>query len=225
MSLSWSVRRGSCMRYGRRRPIWRSGEARWRTRCASPPPSPSAACISARRFIPFLADHPEIELTLDLDDRRVDASSDGYDAIIRHGLIADLATGCLETRSQPSASRRIAGLSRAQRHAGLAGGPRRSPRIILHQPRRCRLAFPGAGRRRRYQGKLALGINNGDVCRDAAIAGLGIALLPAFVAGPAVNSGHLVEIDVGSRPEAEFIFMAHPEGRNPRQSCAPSPIT
>ena len=29
---------------------------------------------------PFLAEHPEIELTLDIDDRRVDASSDGYDA-------------------------------------------------------------------------------------------------------------------------------------------------
>jgi len=38
---------------------------------------------------PFLADHPGIELTLDLDDRRVDAASEGYDAIIRHGLIAD----------------------------------------------------------------------------------------------------------------------------------------
>ena len=34
---------------------------------------------------PFLARHPEIELTLDLDDRRVDAAADGYDAVIRHG--------------------------------------------------------------------------------------------------------------------------------------------
>src|ERR1700712_386632 len=38
---------------------------------------------------PFLADHPDIELSLDLDDRRVDAASDGYDAILRHGAIAD----------------------------------------------------------------------------------------------------------------------------------------
>ncbi|MBB4385039.1 DNA-binding transcriptional LysR family regulator [Rhizobium leguminosarum] len=38
---------------------------------------------------PFLAEHPEIELTLDIDDRRVDAASDGYDAIIRNGPIAD----------------------------------------------------------------------------------------------------------------------------------------
>lgn len=51
--------------------------------------------------------------------------------------------------------------------------------------------------------------------RDAAIAGLGIALLPAFIAGPAIREGRLAEIDVGHRPEVEFIYMAHPEGRNP----------
>ena len=62
---------------------------------------------------------------------------------------------------------------------------------------------------------LALGVNNGDVMRDAAIAGLGLALLPAFIAAPAVRDGLLVEIDVGVRPFAEFITMAHSEGRHP----------
>src|SRR6267142_2149513 len=38
---------------------------------------------------PFLAQNPELELTLDLDDRRVDAAADGYDAVVRHGPIAD----------------------------------------------------------------------------------------------------------------------------------------
>ncbi|NKF30749.1 LysR family transcriptional regulator, partial [Pseudomonas sp. BGM005] len=38
---------------------------------------------------PFLARHPDIHLTLDIDDRRVDAASDGYDAIIRNGPLAD----------------------------------------------------------------------------------------------------------------------------------------
>lgn len=38
---------------------------------------------------PFLAKHPEIELTLDLDDRRVHAASESYDAVLRHGPIAD----------------------------------------------------------------------------------------------------------------------------------------
>ena len=31
----------------------------------------------------------------------------------------------------------------------------------------------------------------------------------------AISEGKLVEIDVGYKPEAEFIYMAHPEGRNP----------
>ncbi len=61
--------------------------------------------------------------------------------------------------------------------------------------------------------RLALGMNNGDMMHDAAVAGLGIALLPAFIAGPAVREGQLREIDVGLRPEPEFIYMAHPEGR------------
>src|SRR5271165_6294211 len=38
---------------------------------------------------PFLVAHPQISLTLDLDDRRVDAAADGYDAVIRHGPIVD----------------------------------------------------------------------------------------------------------------------------------------
>ena len=38
---------------------------------------------------PFLAKHPGIELTLDLDDRRVDVSAEGYDAVVRHGPLLD----------------------------------------------------------------------------------------------------------------------------------------
>src|SRR3954471_21475474 len=38
---------------------------------------------------PFLGENPGIELTLDLDDRFVDAAAGGYDAVIRHGPIRD----------------------------------------------------------------------------------------------------------------------------------------
>jgi DNA-binding transcriptional LysR family regulator len=37
----------------------------------------------------FLDKYPDIQLTLDLNDRRVDATSDGFDAIIRNGPIVD----------------------------------------------------------------------------------------------------------------------------------------
>jgi DNA-binding transcriptional LysR family regulator len=164
---------------------------------------------------PFLAEHPEIELTLDLDDRRVDAASDGYDAIIRHGLIADsrlvawkLARSRRLLVASPDYLRRHgkpASLSDLEDHRG----------IFYTNRGVADWRFEGPDGAVIIRAKLALGVNNGDILHDAAVSGLGIALLPAFIAGPSVREGRLVEIDVGYRPEPEFIFMAHPEGRNP----------
>ena len=58
-------------------------------------------------------------------------------------------------------------------------------------------------------------VNNGDMMRDAAIAGLGIGLLPLFIAGPDIHAGNLKVVDVGVRPTPELIYLAHPEGRRP----------
>ncbi|WP_027669297.1 LysR family transcriptional regulator [Rhizobium leguminosarum] len=164
---------------------------------------------------PFLAEHPEIELTLDIDDRRVDAASDGYDAIIRNGPIADsrlVAWKLAQSRRLLCASPDY--LARQGIPSSLAD--LNSHRGIFYTNRGVadwRFQTPDGAIV--VRAKLALGINNGDMLRDAAIAGLGIALLPAFIAGPAIREGRLAEIDVGHRPEAEFIYMAHPEGRNP----------
>lgn len=164
---------------------------------------------------PFLAEHPEIELTLDIDDRRVDAASDGYDAIIRNGPIADsrlVAWKLAHSRRLLCASPDY--LARQGIPSSLADLD--SHRGIFYTNRGVadwRFQTPDGAIV--VRAKLALGINNGDMLRDAAIAGLGIALLPAFIAGPAIREGRLAEIDVGHRPEAEFIYMAHPEGRNP----------
>ena len=164
---------------------------------------------------PFLAKHPEIELTLDIDDRRVDAASDGYDAIIRNGPIADsrlVAWNLTRSRRLLCASPDY--LARQRIPSSLAD--LNSHRGIFYTNRGVadwRFQTPEGAIV--VRAKLALGINNGDMLRDAAIAGLGIALLPAFIAGPAIREGRLAEIDVGHRPEAEFIYMAHPEGRNP----------
>jgi DNA-binding transcriptional LysR family regulator len=59
----------------------------------------------------------------------------------------------------------------------------------------------------------ALRVNNGDVMRDAAVAGLGMALLPSFIVGAEIRSGALVVVDVGTNVAPESIYVAHPEGR------------
>jgi len=51
--------------------------------------------------------------------------------------------------------------------------------------------------------------------RDAAVAGLGIALLPTFIAGPAIKAKELQVIEIGIEPEQEFIYIAHPDRQHP----------
>lgn len=164
---------------------------------------------------PFLVEHPEIELTLDLDDRRVDAASDGYDAIIRHGLIAD--SRLVAWKLARSRRLLVASPDYLSRHGSPTSlSDLENHRGIFYTNRGVAdWRFQGADGAVVIRGKLALGVNNGDILHDAAIAGLGFALLPAFIVGPSVREGRLVEIDIGYRPEPEFIFMAHPEGRNP----------
>jgi DNA-binding transcriptional LysR family regulator len=163
---------------------------------------------------PFLRQYPDIELTLDLDDRRVDVSAGGYDAVVRHGAIADsrlmawklapsrrvlvAAPDYLTAHGRPSTVAELAG------HSGIFY----TNRGIADW----RFVAEG-GDTITVHGRLALGLNNGDMMRDAAIAGLGIALLPMFIAGPALKSGALVALDVGVRPAEEFVYVAHADGR------------
>lgn len=164
---------------------------------------------------PFLGAHPKIELSLDLDDRRVDPASDGYDAILRHGVIADsrLVAWIL------APSRRVlvaspAYLDRCGRPVSL--DELEDHRGIFYTNRGIAdWRFQAPGGPVQVRAKLGLRVNNGDMIRDAAMAGLGIALLPTFIAGPAISDGALVVIDIGCQPDAEFIYMAHPEGRRP----------
>jgi DNA-binding transcriptional LysR family regulator len=162
---------------------------------------------------PFLARHPAIEMMLDLDDRRVDAAADGYDAVIRHGPIAE--SRLVAWQLAPSRRVLVASPAYLARH----GQPRtlaelEGHRGIVYLNRGVAdWRFPGAGGARIVRARLALGVNNGDMMRDAALAGLGIALLPLFIAGPAIADGGLRPLPVGAEAEHEFVFMAHPEGR------------
>jgi DNA-binding transcriptional LysR family regulator len=164
---------------------------------------------------PFLARHPQVELTLDLDDRRVDAAADGYDAVVRHGAIADSRL----VAWQLAASRHV--LVAAPDYLAANGLPASTADLERHRGifymnrgvadwRFLRPEGPVTVR-----GAVALRVNNGDMMRDAAVAGLGIALLPTIIAGAAIRAGDLRVVDVGAEAETEFIYIAHPEGRRP----------
>ncbi|MBP0495937.1 LysR family transcriptional regulator [Pararoseomonas indoligenes] len=162
---------------------------------------------------PFLARHPGLELTLDLDDRRVDASADGYDAVVRHGVISD--SRLTVWRLAPSRRVLVASPAYLERQ----GTPQsisalKDHRGIFYTNRsHADWRFVGPGGTMILRGRAALCANNGDMMRDAAIAGLGIALLPTFIIHGAVKAGELRVIEIGAEAEGEFIYVAHPEGR------------
>lgn len=162
---------------------------------------------------PFLAQNPELELTLDLDDRRVDVAADGYDAVVRHGPIAD--TRLVAWRLAPSRRVLVAAPDYLARHGRPASLAELDGHRGLFYTNRgaADWRFAGADGATILRAEMGLRVNNGDMLRDAAIAGLGIALLPTFIAGTAIKAGRLLVLDVGAEAELEYVYVAHPEGR------------
>ncbi len=164
---------------------------------------------------PFLRENPELELTLDLNDRRVDAIADGYDAVVRHGLIDD--SRLIVWKLAPSQRVLVASPGYLDRH----GRPRSLKDLQMHRgiyytnrgaTDWCFDLPEGVQSVRAFQ---ALRVNNGDMMMDAAAAGLGIAMLPTFIVAAAVRASALAVIDVGAPSAREYVYVAHPGGQPP----------
>ena len=159
----------------------------------------------------FLAKNPGIELTLELDDRFVDVLGEGYDAIVRHGPVDDDRI----IVKRLSASRRV--LAASADYLKRSGKPASLPELEQH--RGIIYANRGAADWRFRVGrnfviarpKVALRVNNGMLMRDAAVAGLGIALLPTFLLETPLKSRTLKVLDIGAEAEGAMIYIAYPE--------------
>jgi len=160
----------------------------------------------------FLAGNPGIELTLDLEDRFVDVEADGYDAVIRHGPIRDNRL----VAQRLASSRRILVASPA--YLAAHGKPTslsdlEDQRAIVYTNREADWRFLGPDGATVIRPATSLRVNNGLMMRDAAVAGLGITLLPIFMIQPELGCGSLVTVDVGREAEGAEIYVAYPMGR------------
>jgi DNA-binding transcriptional LysR family regulator len=143
----------------------------------------------------FLVAHPQLEIELDLNDRHVDLVSEGHDLAIRIGKLPD--SSLIARRLAPC--RHIVCASPAYLQAR---GEPRSPECLEGERHDClvysnrtiseewRFRIGGEWHSARVSAK-RLGVNNGDVLRDAAIAGLGLVALPTFIVSAAVQRGEL----------------------------------
>ena len=157
----------------------------------------------------FLRAHPEVRIDLDLSDRLVPLAQEGYDLAIRHTHAppeTHTAWALCATRSVLVASRTYL------RRRGTPAEPGDLARHdCLHYLR------PGdapAGQLTPVGGESAAKVtvpvagpfaaNNSEALREAALAGLGIALLPDFSAQAALRAGKLVRVLPGWQPVGSF---------------------
>jgi DNA-binding transcriptional LysR family regulator len=160
----------------------------------------------------FLKKNPRIELSLELDDHFVSAT-DGFDAIVRHGPLPD--NGWIVEQFAPSRRMLVASSKYLKKHG--------TPRTVADLEQHHGIIYSNRGAsdwRFRQSGRWSVmrpgtvtRVNNGIVMRDAALDGLGIALLPTFFFYDLLPSRKLRVVDVGAEAESATISIAYPNDR------------
>lgn len=160
------------------------------------------------RLPAFLRQHPKVRIELELTDRLSSLSQEGFDLAIRHADVAPethVAWALCDTRSVLVATcdylRRFgtpALPSDLASHACLTYLRRGDTPSWSFEP------LNGAGGRVNIAVSGSFSANNSEALREAALGGLGIALLPDFSAQADVASGKLVQVLPQWRPVGAF---------------------
>jgi DNA-binding transcriptional LysR family regulator len=162
----------------------------------------------------FAALHPKVELDISLEDRTIDLVAGGFDLAVRIGNLEDSAL----------IARRIAPMRRvliaAPSYLDARGRPADPRDLNQHD----HLVYANAGKAEQWRFRIdgswehirvrpRLRTDNGEMLRAAAVAGLGICILPSFIAAPAIASGE-VEVVLRDHPlEEGALHVVMPPGR------------
>ncbi|WP_156905468.1 LysR family transcriptional regulator [Maritalea myrionectae] len=147
-------------------------------------------------LLDFMVQHPEVNIDLDLNDRRVDLIGEGFDLTIRIGQLSDsglIAKRLTTIRRVPCAAPALlAAYGQPEKPEDLAELP-----ILTYRSTRNHLTWPFT-RPDGTSGVVKLGsrmaVNNGDMLCMAAEKGLGVVLEPTFITYQAIASGTLVPL-------------------------------
>lgn len=163
----------------------------------------------------FARIHPKVEFDVSLEDRTVDLVGGGFDLAIRIGKLKDSAL--VARRLAPIRGVVVASPS----YLSSRGRPARPSDLADHD-----LLFYAnvvAGEQWRFRvgnrwevvrGHSRFRADNGDLLRNAAIAGLGIVVMPSFIVSDAIQSGEL-EVILRDYPLEEIgLHAVMPPGRS-----------
>lgn len=171
-----------------------SGEVRGHLRINAP--SSYGQVVLSPLLPDFLAQHPDLEVTLSLDDRVVDMVEGGFDLSIR--IRAELPDSALVARRLAPVRQR---LFASPSYISIAGNPKTPEMLRDHATSAYTLADdtqhwaltgPDGFEIVTLQPRLRIG--SSLVLRDLLIAGFGIGALPDFISHPSEVDGKLVRV-------------------------------
>ena len=183
------------------------GQVRGRLRVAAP------LSFGASHFAPVLAElasrHPELEIQSSYSDRTVDLVAEGFDAAIRLGMLDD--SDLVARRISTFGGNLVASPAYLERR----GPPRTPDDLLAHDTiNRVNDEWPllHDGRVITLHPRARFTADNGAALVPAALAGLGIALLPDFLIAGHLASGALVAVLPDYPMPEAGVYVVRPPG-------------
>lgn len=164
----------------------------------------------------FMAENPEVEVDIVMNDRTVDLVEEGFDVAVRIGRLAD--SSLIARRIAPMRSV-VCGSPAyfAERGEPATPADLKAHCCLLYSnepaPEDWRFVTPeGTPWHVTVKGRLCA--NNGDALRHAALKGMGIVRLPSFMVGRDLQSGTLVSVLSDYVPQDSALHAIYPEARH-----------
>jgi DNA-binding transcriptional LysR family regulator len=163
----------------------------------------------------FLAEHPEVSLDLRLEDRFVDLVEEGIDVALR---ISALQDSSLIARRISSMRHIMAMAPSLVSRLGAPARPedlRNLPCIIdTNLQGQANWRFVEAGQTISVHVTGPVRVNSPLSAHDAAVAGLGVAMVPGYLAAPSVRDGTLVPVLENFLPQGAMLQAVYPHRRH-----------
>jgi DNA-binding transcriptional LysR family regulator len=164
----------------------------------------------------FAAQYPDLQIVLVLEDRFVDPIEEGYDVLVRISQVEESAS-LISHMIAPMPRLLCASPTYLGKQGNLTHPRELSAHSCLHYGYLAtgtswKLAGPDGIHSIPIRG--ALCSNNGEVLREAALKGLGIALLPAFIIEPHIHDGALAIVLPEYQPPEVAISIMYPVNRH-----------
>ncbi len=152
--------------------------------------------LGLRQLLPVLkllqAQHPQLVVDIDLDDREINMIEEGVDVLLRVGRLED--SSLVARRLCPIRFVYCA----SPEYLARRGEPKRPADLLGHDaigynlvPQSQQWLFDTGQGRKQHLPHIRLSTNNGDMILRAAEDGLGIAALPTFISHEALRAGRL----------------------------------